>query len=221
LLAQASSELNNLLQIISGTTAVIEEALAGNETARDYLAVLRSSIVRAEKVAADLVKHAGGPDQTELMHPDLSGFIRPRNANGVESRYSILITDDEEMALILVKRILEAAGFRVTTASSGFQCIEIIRSHPYGFDLVLLDLTMPFMDGAETFRRLREIRNDLGVVLCTGFIQRDRLNQFMAEGLIGFLRKPIAADEIVSFVRATLANMKYSGGALESLPAAS
>jgi DNA-binding NtrC family response regulator len=119
--------------------------------------------------------------------------------------------DDEQMGLTLMKHVLTEAGFDVVTAQSGFECIEQFRQRPYGFALVLLDLTMPFMDGEETFARLKHIRADVTVLLCTGFIQQERLERLMSSGLAGFLRKPIAPDEIVALVRRTLAELRYSG----------
>ena len=215
-LSKASSELNNLLQIISGTSSQLENIWEGKEGSEKYLAMLRSSIERAEKVAAELVEQAGGTNERMTMHPDLAGFVKPKNAPAASSgKQSILLVDDEAMALTLVKRILTDAGFEVATAQSGFECIDLIRQRPHSFNLVLLDLTMPFMGGEETFHRLKELRPDLPVVLCTGFIQQEKLNRLMSAGLAGFLRKPIAPDEIVSHVRATLASMKYSRGNFE------
>ena len=69
---------------------------------------------------------------------------------------------------------------------------------------------MPFMDGEETFQRLREIRPDVPVVICSGFIQQDRLERLMKAGLTGFLRKPLAPDEIVDHLRSILESLKYS-----------
>jgi DNA-binding NarL/FixJ family response regulator len=86
----------------------------------------------------------------------------------------------------------------------------LFRRRPLAYQLVLLDLTMPFMDGEETFHRLREIRPDAPILLCTGFIQNDKLERLMTAGLSGFLRKPFAPDEIVSQVKAILDNAKYS-----------
>jgi CheY-like chemotaxis protein len=211
------SELNNLLQIISGTSSLMENVWEGSDGSEKYLAMLRASIERAEKVAAELVEQAGGATTKTALHPDLAGFVRPKSATpssstATKSRQSILIVDDEQMALTLVKRILSDAGFQVTTAQSGFECLDLVRQRPFGFDLILLDLTMPFMGGDETFKRVRELRPDLPVVLCTGFIQQEKLNELMTAGLAGFLRKPIAGDEIVGFVRSTLASLKYSRG---------
>jgi CheY-like chemotaxis protein len=212
-IAKAASELNNLLQIISGTCSLVEDIFlkrsAGSEK---YLAMLRTSIERAEKVAAELVKQAGGADKRMLMHPDLAAFAKTKSAPPSSATpQSILLVDDEKMALMLVKQILSEAGYRVATAQSGFECLDLFRLHPRAYDLVLLDLTMPFMDGEETLRRLREIRSDVSVVLCAGFIEQEKLDRLMSAGLAGYLRKPLAPDEIVSHVRSTLQSLKYSG----------
>ena len=66
------------------------------------------------------------------------------------------------------------------------------------------------MDGEETFHHLREIRPDVPVVLCTGFIQADRLERLMKAGLSGFLRKPLAPDEIVGHVHSILESVKFA-----------
>lgn len=215
-LAKAASELNNLLQIISGTSSLIEDAWKGSAGSEKYLAMLRNSIERAEKVAAELVKQAGGPDERMLMRPDLAAFAKTKSAppssatpSGATPQ-SILVVDDEKMALTLVERILTEAGYHVATAQSGFECLDLFRVKPGAYDLVLLDLSMPFMDGEETFRRLREIRPDVPVVLCVGFIEQEKLDRLVTAGLAGFLRKPLAPDEIVIHVRLTLQSLKYS-----------
>jgi len=146
-----------------------------------------------------------------LMHPDLAAFAKTKSVPPSSATpQSILLVDDEKMALMLVKRILSEAGYRVATAQSGFECLDLFRLHPRAYDLVLLDLTMPFMDGEETLRRLREIRSDVSVVLCAGFIEQEKLDRLMSAGLAGYLRKPLAPDEIVSHVRSTLQSVKYS-----------
>jgi CheY-like chemotaxis protein len=200
--SKATSELNNLLQIISGTSEEIGNLWEGNEGSEQYLNMLRSSIGRAEAVAAQLAEQAGGTDQKVLMHPELASFLKPKP--------TILVVDDEQMALVLMKRLLGEAGYQVVTAQSGFEALDLFRRQPHAFQLVLLDLTMPFMDGEETFHRLREIRAEIPVVLCTGFIRQDRLDRLMKDGIAGFLRKPLAPEEIVDHVRGVLDSMKYA-----------
>ncbi len=207
---KATSELNNLLQIISGTTSLLDQSCKGNENSAKYLSMLHASVLRAEKVAAELVRRAGGPEEKVLMNPDSSAFGKKTKPQPAGKKTSVLLVDDEQMTLALVARILGEAGYQVTTAQSGFECLDHVRRRPYEFDLILLDLTMPFMDGEETFNRLRELRPDVAVLMCTGFIQQERLERLMATGLAGFLRKPLSPDEIVDHVRSTLARVKYS-----------
>jgi len=210
-ISKATSELNNLLQIISGTTNEIANIRQGNDGSEQYLSMLRTSIQRAEAVARQLAEQAGNTHQRATMHPQLSGFTKPKKvAEMPVAKPQILVVDDEEMALTLVKQLLTTAGYHVTTAQSGFECLELFRRRPLAYQLVLLDLTMPFMDGEETFHRLREIRPDAPILLCTGFIQNDKLERLMTAGLSGFLRKPFAPDEIVSQVKAILDSAKYS-----------
>lgn len=223
-LSKATSELNNLLQIISGTSAEIGNLCEGSESSGEYLNMLRTSIDRAEAVASQLSEQAGGADQKVLINPELTSFPSPKTITQMpQAKPTILVVDDESMALVLIKRLLSGAGYHVATAQSGFEALDIFRRQPQTFQLVLLDLTMPFMDGEETFHRLREIRSDVPVVLCAGFIRSDRLDRLMNSGIAGFLRKPLAPDELVDHVRAVLASLKYSreaGPLAESSPIA-
>lgn len=221
---EAASELNNLLEIISGTSSVIENIWAGNEGSQKYFDMLRTSVDRAAKVTAQLVEHAGGTDEKILLHPALTEFARSRKQPqpAPQKTRQLLVVDDEPMALVLAKRILSEAGFEVTTAQSGFECLDFVRKRPRHFDLILLDLSMPFMDGEETFGRLRGINPDLVVVLSTGFIAQERLDRMLAAGMAGFLRKPHHPDEMVAHVRSVMQSVKMSrAGCLVNTLAAS
>jgi CheY-like chemotaxis protein len=209
-IAHATSELNNLLQIISGTTSLIEHVCQDNESSVKQLAILRASIQRAEKLAAGLVKQAGGPNERMLTNTKLGDAAKKCISRSAGKKQSVLVVDDEQMTLGLMSRILTEGGYQVTTAQSGFECLDHFRRSPFEFHLVLLDLSMPFMDGEETFNRLREIRPDMPIVMCTGFIQQEKLQRLMASGLAGFLRKPLAPNEIVDHIRAILSSVKYS-----------
>jgi CheY-like chemotaxis protein len=211
--AAATSELNNLLEIISGTSAAIENIWDGNEGSQKYFDMLRTSVDRAAKVTATLVEHAGGSDKKVLFHPELTSFAGQKNttpASPEKKRRSILVVDDEPMALVLAKRVLTEAGFEVATAQSGFECLDLFRKRPRHFDLILLDLTMPFMDGEETFGRLRSIRPDVVVLLSTGFIAQERLDRMLTAGMAGFLRKPHRPSELVANIQAILDSVKMS-----------
>jgi CheY-like chemotaxis protein len=149
-------------------------------------------------------------NDTQLKHPaetesaEISGrtlAARPRH---------ILAVDDEPAARVLAKRVFSEAGFEVTTVQSGFECLECVRKQPHGYDLVLLDLSMPLMDGEETFRHLREINPDVVVLLSTGFMAQDRVDRMLTAGMAGFIRKPHRPDELLARVQTILEDVKMS-----------
>lgn len=126
-------------------------------------------------------------------------------------KQTLLVIDDDRATLSLIARVLSNAGYNVVTAQSGFEGVDKLRRRPHDVHLAITDLVMPFMDGEATFAKLREIRPDLPVILATGFIQHEKLQELVGHGLAGFLRKPIPPDEIVNTVRNTLESLKYSG----------
>ena len=206
----ATSELNNLLQIISGTTAHLENIWEGTPRADEYFGMLRSSVARAAQVTAQLVERSE-QNENVILRPAFANL--PRVAPTVrpaEAKQRIMVVDDEKMLLILAAEILKQAGYEVVTAQSGFECLDFFRWKPVKFDLVLLDLTMPLMDGEETFQRLRALRPNLPVMLCTGYVHQERLDHMLAEGLSGFMRKPLGAREYVANVRAMLEGASHS-----------
>ena len=197
--SKVASELNNLLQIIAGTSTLIENIWEGAEGSDKYFSMLRTSIERAEQVTAQLVARAGGANGKVMLHPTFQepmGTVLPPKPDA--GRHSILVTDDEQMALSLLQRVLSESGYEVTTAQSGFECLDLFRQRPHSFDLVLLDLAMPFMDGEETFQRLRQISSAIDVVLMAGFVESKRLDRMMSGGLAGFLGKPFAPADVLA-----------------------
>jgi DNA-binding response OmpR family regulator len=92
--------------------------------------------------------------------------------------------------------LLTRRGFSVTTAQDGNAAVALFREAPERYTLVLLDMTMPGMDGAETFRTLREIRDDVHVLLMSGYNEQEVTRLFVGRGLAGFLQKPFRADEL-------------------------
>ena len=127
-------------------------------------------------------------------------------------RHRLLVVDDEPAARVLANRVFSEAGFEVITVQSGFECLERFRKQPRGFDLILLDLSMPFMDGEETFRHLREINPDVVVMLSTGFMAQERVERMLAAGMAGFIRKPHRPDELLARVQVILEESKMSRG---------
>jgi two-component system response regulator MprA len=137
------------------------------------------------------------------------------NGHALQNRpRRILVVDDEPAARVLAYRVFTEAGFDVTTVQSGFECLEQFRNRPNSFDLILLDLSMPFMDGEETFRRLRAINPTVVVLLSTGFLAQaqERIDRMLAAGLAGSICKPHRPDELLARIQIILENAKFSRG---------
>jgi CheY-like chemotaxis protein len=215
-LAAAATELNNLLQIITGAVSILENGGSTGAGAEHCLRLLRASVDRAAKVTEHLAGEIGGTAQKIVLHPALRRPAEKRARTDLKLAHRILVVDEEPMALELSKRTLAEAGFVVTTVSSGPDAIRLLEQQPAGFDLVLLDFNLPKMDGEETFKRLRAVQPKILVLLNTGFIERHRLDRMMKNGLAGFLRRPYRPNELIAQISSILA-----GGKRSTMPAGS
>src|SRR2546421_2028170 len=168
--------------------------------------MLRASIERADEVTAQLVEQAGGTNRKWLLTFDRDQRFDEALIAGApnQRKHSILVVDDEPMALELLHGVLSDAGYEVTVAQSGFECLDLFRRGGPSYDLVLTDLSMPLMDGEETFERLRQIAPVAKVVLMAGFGDSSRLEKMMSNGLNGFVGKPFAPVEILAVVTSVL-----------------
>ena len=123
----------------------------------------------------------------------------------------ILLIDDDASVRRTAERILARAGFTVTTAASGEEGVAAFRQDREGFDAVVLDLTMPGMDGEETFRQLRQVRANVRVMLMSGFNEQEAVQRFVGRGLAGFAQKPFSADTLLQKLRAVLESVPPLG----------
>ena len=100
---------------------------------------------------------------------------------------------------------LQRAGFRVLTAADGAAGVELFRAHEHEIRCVLLDLTMPRMDGFDVHRRLRQIDPEVPVVLCSGYPEPEAVERFASFDLSGFLEKPYTPKTLSHAIRDALA----------------
>ncbi|GAB4366202.1 MAG: hypothetical protein Kow00128_09420 [Deltaproteobacteria bacterium] len=113
---------------------------------------------------------------------------RPEKAQALGG--TVLIVDDEEHVRRVCTEMVQALGMRPVTASDGREAVELFRRNPGEFDVVLLDLTMPNLDGMSACAELRRIRPEVKVVLCSGYDERDSLPLLSGKEFAGFLQKP-------------------------------
>jgi len=97
---------------------------------------------------------------------------------------------------------LEYIGFKSISAIDGADGVNCYRKHQNDIAFVLLDMTMPKMNGEECFRHLRQINPDIKVILSSGYNEQEATSRFTGKGLAGFLQKPYSpqalADKITS-----------------------
>ncbi|MCB9640719.1 MAG: PAS domain S-box protein [Myxococcales bacterium] len=129
---------------------------------------------------------------SELFLPAVSGW----NTSGVA-----LVVDDEESVRALARVMLEKMGFSVLSAADGREAVEIFRQRGEQIDLVLLDMTMPHLNGEETFREMRRIRSNVRTILSSGYNEQSATNRFAGKGLAGFIQKPYQYEGLREIVQ--------------------
>ena len=100
--------------------------------------------------------------------------------------------------------MLERAGFTVHLAEDGRKAVEVFKRVRAEVDLVILDLTMPHLDGEACFRELRLMKPEVKVILSSGYTEQDVVNLFAGQGLAGFIQKPYTSEELIAKVRDVL-----------------
>ncbi|MEW6321019.1 MAG: response regulator [Acidobacteriota bacterium] len=120
-------------------------------------------------------------------------------------RGTVLVVDDEDGVRDIAQSVLERAGLTVVTAADGREGLDAFLSAAASFDAVLLDMTMPRLDGATVLREIRRVRRDLPVILSTGFGEPDQIAELRTLGAVFFIQKPYTPGSLVRLVREVLA----------------
>lgn len=118
----------------------------------------------------------------------------------------ILMVDDDDRVLNAWKRILTALGYDVVAVTSPLDAIKVFREKATRIDLVITDLTMPIMHGVELAERLMKEREDIPVILYTGFSEAVDEEMARAAGIDTFLHKPITTSEMADAIRSALSH---------------
>ncbi len=122
----------------------------------------------------------------------------------------VLLVDDEETVRAIGRRMLERMGYTVWTAEDGDVAVQMVQKKADQISVILLDLTMPKMDGVEAFREMRRIRSDLKVILSSGYNQQDATSHFAGKGLAGFIQKPYRYDTLAETLAELLSDPKQN-----------
>jgi PAS domain S-box-containing protein len=117
---------------------------------------------------------------------------------------NILFVDDEESIVSLMRQILERLGYQVEVKMNPVEALELFRSNPDQFDLVITDMAMPQMTGDKLVKEILNIRSEMPIILCTGFSEKVTEENAKALGIKAFAMKPMAIRDLAVMVRKVL-----------------
>jgi PAS domain S-box-containing protein len=166
-------------------------------------------IVRSHKGALTLVSQPGRGTTFKLLFPRVSGDAEKDGAERAtkvtwRGNGCVLVVDDEESVRNTAATMLRRVGFEVVLAVDGVAGLEAFKAKPEHFALVLMDLTMPRMEGRQAFTEMRSVRGDLPVILMSGFNEHEGSRQFPGQETASFLQKPFGFDDLLNAVQGAL-----------------
>jgi PAS domain S-box-containing protein len=129
----------------------------------------------------------GLPEDSQLeKHPDYFN---------ISQHYKILLTEDDKVNQLVMSRMLNECGYGVDIAGNGYEAVEMVRKNTY--DIILMDIQMPEMDGIEATRRIRKINQDTPVLAITAHALHGDREKFLSQGMDGYISKPIKVEKLV------------------------
>jgi PAS domain S-box-containing protein len=164
-----------------------------------------SGIVRGHKGALKVYSSPGRGSTFKVLFPAVDGanslqvVDTHRNLEGANQ--TVLIVDDEDAVRSTARNTLQRCRYRVIEARDGREALEVFRQFAHEIALVLLDLTMPYMNGEEVLRELKIITPSVRVLLSSGFNEVEAVRHFTGKGLAGFLQKPYTAAVLADKVK--------------------
>jgi two-component system, cell cycle sensor histidine kinase and response regulator CckA len=169
-----------------------------------------SGIVHGHKGAIRVYSLPGKGSTFRVLFPASSdtnppAFAPPPHLSEGRDK-TVLIVDDEESVRSVARSTLQRRGYRTIEAADGREALEVYTRFFSDISLVLLDLTMPYMNGEEVLQELRIIMPSVRVVLSSGFNEVEAVRRFTGKGLAGFLQKPYLSAVLAETIRKILSD---------------
>jgi two-component system cell cycle sensor histidine kinase/response regulator CckA len=114
---------------------------------------------------------------------------------------TILIVEDEELLLDLLKTVFETKGYQVLIAKDGLEALGVYEARGKEIDIILMDIGLPKMSGWEVLRRVRDMNSKVKVILASGYIDPHSKSEILKAGAKYFIQKPYVLKEVLQRVR--------------------
>ena len=168
-------------------------------------------IVRGHKGAIKVYSEPGKGSSFKILLPASSRpaelFNCDTQVDGWQGRGGmVLLVDDEENVRGIGREMLQELGFETVTAGNGREALSVFRERS-DISLVILDLTMPQMDGEQCFRELRTLNPDVRVIISSGYNEQEVTQKFVGKGLAGFIQKPYTLSNLKEVIRAAFGSV--------------
>ena len=125
----------------------------------------------------------------------------PTEAPAGEIKGTVLLADDEEMILEIGAQMLKRLGLNVVVAENGSKAIELFQDNKETVDIVILDIVMPGLSGAEAVEAIKKIKPDVQIILSSGY-GRDRKTDEIMKNCSSFIQKPFSMKELSGAIQA-------------------
>jgi len=169
--------VKRLIEVMNGSVAVRSEPGEGT-TFEVYIPLSKSAV------------------NTTAIHPSNKRSESSKLAMPDVFSGKVLLVDDNQTNLMLGEKMLERQGVSVRTATNGQEAVDIARDVP--FDLILMDISMPVMDGVSATRKISQMDNPPPVVALTANVRDELIEEYLASGFKGFLKKPLEQEALIT-----------------------
>jgi two-component system cell cycle sensor histidine kinase/response regulator CckA len=169
-------------------------------------------IVRGHRGAIELETSPGLGTRFRVFLPVAAQEIpEPAPRRVEERRRSVLVIDDEEAVRDVVSAVLSRAGYTVVTASDGLAGLEAFRSRESQISLVILDVSMPRMSGAEVLAEIRRSGARVQILITSGYPESEAMTRIEREDIAGFLQKPFTVRQLGTLIARLLGDGAAAG----------
>ncbi len=201
-----SKEFSQLL----GGTCIVESKEGEGSTFTVFIPNLPGGIPligldnMAEEQAASAIEPEEEVEPPEAMNEENNNNIE-NSPSAVLQGKTVIVADDDHRNIFALKNALNKEGMTVITAENGAECLEKINELEH-FDIVLMDIMMPVMDGYETIRKIRgmEQNNDIPIIALTAKAMKGDRDKCLEAGASDYISKPLKLDQLLSAMRVWL-----------------